>query len=541
MAPKTPTANGSSSKSKGSKPATNGSATPTTEEVADSFKFTAPATSNRPDKAVYDAEQEKLKKEIESLQTKLAAVKEKIALAGKGGAGDDRRTKLRAELDEIRGQQANGKTSRGKIHDQLNVLNESIQKKIKDLNAAKSRTPFKTVAEVDAHIKNLEARVESGSMKITEEKKAIQEISQSKRARKTVESFQQEQEAIDASRAAADELRKQLDDPEVAAISQRYASIKAQLEELKKEADDAYSNRNKLFDERNALQAELDVLHNQRRESTKQYREANDRFYAKLAEDRARRAERARAERAAHEEEKKKALAEKLREEASIPAYQAEIEDCQTLIDQFSGKASSGTLSTSTPSSGVKSDIAGVPKLEIRQVEAPTEGLVVRKKKGEDEEAYFQGKGKRGKKGAKTATPTTEAPATGKLNVPMPTLHALFALAIPPPTSPDEVPRVIKDLKTKKAWFEANQARVTTENIAKAEAEVRRLLGTKAETEGVIIVDGELVPPAGNGEKPAEPAPTPSVADTKSTAVPGSEVADKLENVQEQEVDGSER
>jgi hypothetical protein len=379
-------------------------------------------------------------------------------------------------------------------------------------------------------------------MKITEEKKAIQEISQCKRARRNVETFQADQDAIEADRAAADELRKQLDDPEFKAASERYDSIKSQLDDLKKESDEAYASRNKLFDERNALQAELDTLHSQRRQSTQQYREANDRFYAKLNEDRARRAERARAERAAQEEEKKKALADKLREDASAPAYQAQIEDCQTLIDYFSGKATGGTLSTAASPLAAKADIAGVAKLDLRQIEAPAEGMVARKKKGEDEESYFVGgKGKKGKKGPKPAATEADAPSSGKLNVPMGTLTALFSLSIPPPTSSEEVPRVIEDLKTKKAWFQANQQRVTAENVAKAEAEIKRLLGTKGESETAAAVDGDVVPPAGGGERPAEPASTPNVSDTKSIAVPSSEVVDKLESVQEQQAEDGEQ
>jgi len=35
--------------------------------------------------------------------------------------------------------------------------------------------------------------------------------------------------------------------------------------------------------------------------------------------------------------------------------------------------------------------------------------------------------------------------------------------------------RVVEDLKTKKAWFEANQACMTAEAMAKAEAEIQRL------------------------------------------------------------------
>ncbi|KAJ7771370.1 hypothetical protein DFH07DRAFT_714082, partial [Mycena maculata] len=433
----------------------------------------------RPDKKVFDAEQDKIKADIDALQVKLASsvVRDKISLATKSGPSNDRRNALRAELDSIRGQQANNKTSRSKVQDQVKALNDGIQKKIKDLQAARSKTTFKTVAEVDAHIKHLERQVESGSMKLVDEKRALQEITVQKRNRRTVESFQSDEEAIQRDKSAVEELRKQLDDPVAKAASERFDEIKKELDEMKKEGDAAYESRSELFKERDNIQAELNALYNEKRESSQTFRDLNDRYWAKVNDDRAKRAERLRAQRAAEELQKKQERAERIREEAEMPAFQAQIEDCQTLIDYFSGK-SSGTVTFKTASLTTKADVAGVPKLEIRKVEAAPEGLVARKKKGEDEDAYFvggKGKGK-GKKAPAKATDSPDAtPSITQLNVPLPTLSALLSLSIPPPASNVDVPRVIEDLKTKKEWFEANQARVTAENIAKAETDIKNL------------------------------------------------------------------
>ncbi|KAF8138278.1 hypothetical protein EV363DRAFT_519338 [Boletus edulis] len=366
-------------------------------------------------------------------------------------SGNDRRNTLRAELDSIREQQSSSKTSRGKILDQLKTLQDGIQKKTKDLQAARGKTPFRSVEEVDVHIKNLEKQVESGSMKLVDEKRALQEISQAKRTRRAVEGFQATQDSIDADRNDADELRKQLDDPESKAISDRYDKIKAELDELKKESDEAYAGRTKLFEERDELQAQITALFNEKRSSAQQFREANDRYWTKVNEDRARRAERARAQRAAEEAQKRLEHAQQLREEASLPAYQAEMQDCQTLIDALSGK-SSDTVVLPSSSLPPKSDVAGVPKLELRQVETAADGLVARKKKGEKEETYFMGKGKRGKK---DKIPKVAHETDALKNLPFGTITALSKCAIPLPTTAADVPRVIEDLKTKKAWYEA--------------------------------------------------------------------------------------
>ncbi|KAF8450723.1 hypothetical protein L210DRAFT_3386412 [Boletus edulis BED1] len=456
-------------------------------------------SAGKPNKIAYDAEQERLKSEIEVLQAKLNTVREKITMASKP-SGNDRRNTLRAELDSIREQQSSSKTSRGKILDQLKTLQDGIQKKTKDLQAARGKTPFRSVEEVDVHIKNLEKQVESGSMKLVDEKRALQEISQAKRTRRAVEGFQATQDSIDADRNDADELRKQLDDPESKAISDRYDKIKAELDELKKESDEAYAGRTKLFEERDELQAQITALFNEKRSSAQQFREANDRYWTKVNEDRARRAERARAQRAAEEAQKRLEHAQQLREEASLPAYQAEMQDCQTLIDALSGK-SSDTVVLPSSSLPPKSDVAGVPKLELRQVETAADGLVARKKKGEKEETYFMGKGKRGKK---DKIPKVAHETDALKNLPFGTITALSKCAIPLPTTAADVPRVIEDLKTKKAWYEANQARVTAENIAKAEAQIQRFTNAVKSNGPQVSVDSN-----GSADAPLESVSTP--------------------------------
>jgi hypothetical protein len=131
------------------------------------------------------------------------------------------------------------------------------------------------------------------------------------------------------------------------------------------------------------------------------------------------------------------------------------------------------------------------PTLEIRQVEAAPDSFVLRKKKGDEEEAFFVGgkgksKSKKGKADA-NAPPVEATPSSSNVNVPFGTLSALLSLSIPPPSSQADVARVVEDLKTKKAWFEANQARMTAEAIAKAEAEIQRL--TKGKGDGGALLD----------------------------------------------------
>lgn len=94
-------------------------------------------------------------------------------------------------------------------------------------------------------------------MKLVDEKKALQEISNLKRSRKTLEASGSIDDAIAADRARIDELKKQLDDPEARKVSDRFDELKKEMDGLREEGNKAYEERNKLFDERNALSAKM--------------------------------------------------------------------------------------------------------------------------------------------------------------------------------------------------------------------------------------------------------------------------------------------
>ncbi len=102
-------------------------------------------------------------------------MKEKISLVTRGGQGNEKRNALRAQLDELRSQQSGNKTSRSKIFEQIKTLQEGIQKKvgahmhlsshshsyttnisqIKDLQTSRDKAKFRTVEDVDAHIRHV--------------------------------------------------------------------------------------------------------------------------------------------------------------------------------------------------------------------------------------------------------------------------------------------------------------------------------------------------------------------------------------------------
>ena len=188
----------------------------------------------------------------------------------------------------------------------------------------------------------------------------------------------------------------------------------------------------------------------------------------RVNDERAKRIERQQAERRAYEDSKRKEINEQALEEARLPAYGREIEDCTTLINYFSRFASGASAvpepTLKTAPSDAASAPAGVAKLELRKVEDEVpSGAVLMKKKGQDDDNFFVGgKGKKGgKKGGANGVAKEASAASGSsaLNVNFQTVAALLQFNIPAPMSRDDVPKTIEALKEKKSYFESNNVR----------------------------------------------------------------------------------
>ena len=189
-----------------------------------------------------------------------------------------------------------------------------------------------------------------------------------------------------------------------------------------------------------------------------------------MQSDRQARQERFKAEKAKEDAERQLEEITRMREDAKLPAYSKEIEDCQILIGWFQGKNGSEVPTTNAGGKG-QTALEGVKQLEIRQVDTEFKGMTL-KKKGEDDDlaGFFGGSGKGKKKGGKggskaaSGTATPSEGATEKkdaVNLPMSLLSAILSLGIHPPSGKDDVQRTVDDLETKKAWFEANSAAKT--------------------------------------------------------------------------------
>ncbi|GAA6015531.1 hypothetical protein JCM11491_004384 [Sporobolomyces phaffii] len=501
------------------------------------------SSNGRPDKSAYDNEQDELRKQIDTLQTKLNDIKNKISTSSiKGGPHHERKIELRKQLDEVRNDQQKIRGGRGKTVEQLGAMQEQLKKKISELQTAKAKLPYKTVEDVDNQIKNLDRQVESGTMKLVEEKKALSEISSLRKSRKTVESFGTLQSAIDSDKKKIDEVRALLDDPEQKKLDEQFKSIKRELDEVNKKMEEQSKGRDALFDERNTLSQQLDELFTKKKASAQNFREANNKYYEKLNSDRAKRDEKRREERRAHEASKRDEINQQLLEEAQAPAFEREIEDCRNLIlffQQRIGQAPTDASSSSSASSSLFSrpQVNGVPKLELRKVEQDLpQGAVLRKKGEQDQDEGLGGWGgvknkKKGnnKKAAASGEESSAATSDQLLNLPFGTLAALMSLGITAPLTSKDVPQTIDNLELKKRYFTDNQDRVTKERVAAVEKKIAAAL----ESSNGKSSNGTATPVAPEVAEVAHAEPTQAEDEVKEGAEkiaeptePAAEVAD---------------
>ncbi|KAF3931324.1 hypothetical protein ABW19_dt0205933 [Dactylella cylindrospora] len=425
------------------------------------------AKPEKPDEATFQAELGRLQKEDDILKKKLDELKSKLGSRKSSDPNapqtptQHRQAALRKELSEIRTTQSSKKSSKQNIFERQKALNDSIATKIAAQKTARAKVPYKSIEEIDKRIADLEASVDSGKLKLVDERKALADISQLKKQKKQFGEFDQSQASIDKDRQLLAELKKQLDDPEAKALSDRFTEITKELDQIKAEQDSVYRNLNALYEEKTKYQNEHQEKAQEIRALRDAYRSQKSAFREYEQEAWKVRQEKRKAEREAYEKERKMRVANQMLEDASIKAYTGEIITCENLINFFDPE--NAVKKTEGPVSQFKASVG-------RTVTEEPKGMKVLKKEEED---YFIGGSSKKKGGKKNKAPSADAPA--KVSWSIGILEELGRVDVPAPSSQEEVPGVVEKLKEKLAWYKENQAETTEKNIAKAKAEIEKL------------------------------------------------------------------
>ena len=325
---------------------------------------------------------------------------------------------------------------------------------------ARSRVAFKSVEEIDREIQRLEKQVDSGAMKLVDEKKALAEISSLRKQRKGFAGFDEAEKGIQDVKAQIAELRRTMDNPEAKALSQKYDEIQQDLQSIKAEQDKAYGTLNSLRDERSKLHAEQQERYSAVRGIKDKYHKARMAYRDYEQEQYRQRQERQKIERGQYQKQKRREIAVKKLEEASEPAFMDEILTAEGLIRYFEPSS----LTESSKSLRGPSGLAAEAQRSVDSSEL--KGVRVAKKEDRDDN-YFMGgggkKGRKGKKGSNTGSPAPSTPTEGKFNLSVGVIEEMAKINVEPPMNQAGVPAVGEKLKQKRDQWKADQDRKTKE------------------------------------------------------------------------------
>src|SRR5690606_10851758 len=128
---------------------------------------------------------------------------------------------LIAQLTEIRQKQAGFKNARATKMDQVKRLDEQLKSRIAEQKVARAKVPYKSLDELNARIDDNDRQVNSGTLKIVDEKKCLSEISSLTKMRKAFVGFDEAQKQIDQLKEKIREVKGGQEDPEQKALSER--------------------------------------------------------------------------------------------------------------------------------------------------------------------------------------------------------------------------------------------------------------------------------------------------------------------------------
>ncbi|KAF9945143.1 hypothetical protein BGZ70_004014 [Mortierella alpina] len=407
----------------------------------------------------------RLRPQLDAVREAIASVTDKTEV--------DPRTSLRKRLSELREQQAASKKGKQAKIDELNVLNAALKKKITDLKVLNDKLPFKTTEAVDAQISALTKQVESGKIKLVEEKRFLCEISTLTKSKKSVAAAQAQQVAIDEDKKAIVSLREAMNDQASSAQSDEYNAIQAQLDEITKAKDEVWKKRNELFDERTRLQKEIEVEHQRKKAVNDEYFAAVQEHSKLLQEEQVRRREEFQHKKQLDLEEKRLAIAKEERDLAEIPAFQTEIITCDSVhkyLLQFSHDQKRMTEEVKAEG-GSPAQPSGATIRQADMTANVPAGVMLAKKADKVEEVFFVCNAKSKKnKGLKE-----KKKETASLTLPFAVVEQLVELKISVPTSSADVRKTLDALSEMSSTFKANQAKATAENKRRAEERIAKL------------------------------------------------------------------
>lgn len=316
----------------------------------------------------------------------------------------------------------------------------------------------------------LEQAVDSGILKLVDEKKCLLEISTMKRCRKSFADLLFQQSAIDSDKKRLTEIKSRLEDPASKALSEQYDKLKAEQHVLRQEQGNVYRFQKSLYEERNLLNQKRNEAYEKKKNLQDEYYSSLRKFQEYEKEEKQKARERRRLQQEEYNREKRKQLANKMLEEASQPAFIEEINTCENLIRFLDPSADFLEINIIENSK--------LPELNIRTVvETDVDNGIILKSKAEREDYFICGNDKKSKavKRNKKTLSTANGHPIGDFNIDMNILQQFSFVNVNPPFNQAEISNCIEDLKKRVGWYKENQEKTVIERIEKAKKEIEEM------------------------------------------------------------------
>jgi hypothetical protein len=400
--------------------------------------------------------------DIDGLKADKSKVQEKIDKAMADPNSKAQMTEARNNLKAAKDRKGLLISEKKALLDQQKEKKADHEKHEKDKKNVQSSMKFTTRKEIDDRIKVLQKLQETTTMTLNEEKKLIKDMDALHASKKFLVEYEAKKGAIDSVKEEKKTINEQIKakdkeiDVETAKIEEIMNVLKAQNEKDEVKRGTIKS----LFDERDAIGDKISAKMKERDAKRTEYREANDKWFNYTRATRAQKQLQYEADKKKREEEKSAYLAKVEEEEMKKIPYEAEQVLCDYLADFLER----------TYVTGGKSEDAGEGKTAdvIPVSDDPFAGIKARNKKDVEAEEFF-GKNKKKKKRERTTKKQDKVVA---FTMTYDLIEQFSLVQMPHPTSIEQVPQSVKDLREKKDWYK-QQPRgsvPTAEDIRKAKA-----------------------------------------------------------------------
>eukprot|EP01023_Acetabularia_acetabulum_P046499 TRINITY_DN47_c9_g1_i3.p1 TRINITY_DN47_c9_g1~~TRINITY_DN47_c9_g1_i3.p1 ORF type:complete len:578 (+),score=161.71 TRINITY_DN47_c9_g1_i3:84-1817(+) len=411
----------------------------------------------------------KLKEEIDRNNERIKQIKLVVDERRMSGRGRSESQELLTKLGIIRGQITQCLNQKNAIREQIEVQERTKKATKSQVVAAKEKMKMTSINEIDKQIKIILDKLNNDDTEEAEQEILVSRIKQLSQSKEVLNNAKEKIQQLEQASAKSSDYSKQLDE-----INERMEDLVKEEKETRKKAQKVQQAEKEEVADIPALNEEKQACYEvivECRATIKQlqedYNQEFEEYKNKLEEfrneqDKAREEQqKARQEReeSRRAEDKEKQIARKQRQiEIAGAPFSEEILRCDQLIAflaKFDApKTELGAASATAAAADVASSTA-VPNEQFGQMK------MIKKKnlREEDEEndplsgmlSRTAAKKKKGKKNK------VVAPEPKKLNLDMDLLMAFSQIKVTVPATPEEVPSILQEVRTKKTQYQEKQ------------------------------------------------------------------------------------